>query len=76
MSIQYVDYTADNHQLPFSNMRERLVGKKYSSIGFGSLVMLGTMIPLANIIILPIAVVAGTVFWVEELDDQQLANVS
>ena len=76
MSIQYVDYTADNHQLPFSNMRERLAAKKYSSIGFGSLVMLGTMIPLANIIILPIAVVAGTVFWVEELDDQQLANVS
>lgn len=76
MSIQYVDYAADNHQLPFSNMRERLAGKKYSSIGFGGLVMIGTMIPLANIVILPIAVVAGTVFWVEELDDQQLAKVN
>lgn len=70
MAIQYVDYTADNHQLAFSNMRSRLAVKKYSSIGFGGLVMIGTMIPLANIIILPIAVVGGTVFWLEELEDQ------
>tara|TARA_B100000446_G_scaffold40601_2_gene36242 strand:- start:24630 stop:25364 length:735 start_codon:yes stop_codon:yes gene_type:complete len=70
MAIQYVDYTADNHQLAFSNMRECLAAKKYSSIGFGGLVMIGTMIPLANIIILPIAVVGGTVFWLDELEDQ------
>ncbi len=70
MAIQYVDYTADNHQLAFSNMRDRLAAKKYSSIGFGGLVMVGTMIPLANIIILPIAVVGGTVFWIEELEDK------
>jgi len=70
MAIQYVDYTADNHQLAFSNMRDRLASKKYSSIGFGGLVMVGTMIPLANIIILPIAVVGGTVFWIEELEDK------
>lgn len=70
MAIQYVDYTADNHQLAFSNMRDRLASKKYSSVGFGGLVMVGTMIPLANIIILPIAVVGGTVFWIEELEDK------
>lgn len=70
MAIQYVDYTADNHQLAFPSMRNRLASKKYSSVGFGSLVMIGTMIPLANIIILPIAVVGGTVFWIEELEDK------
>lgn len=70
MAIQYVDYTADNHQLAFRAMRERLSAKKYSSVGFGGLVMMGTMIPLANIIILPIAVVGGTVFWIEELEDE------
>ncbi|MYM64931.1 sulfate transporter CysZ [Pseudomaricurvus sp. HS19] len=69
MAIQYVDYSADNHQLPFSNMRDRLAARKYTSIGFGGLVMVGTMLPLANIFILPIAVVGGTVFWTEELED-------
>ncbi|GAA5317000.1 MAG: sulfate transporter CysZ [Candidatus Pelagadaptatus aseana] len=67
MAIQYVDYPADNHQTPFKTLREQLGDKKYSSLSFGGLVMLGTMVPLLNIIILPIAVVGATAFWVEEL---------
>ncbi len=70
MAIQYVDYAADNHQTPFANMRHRLSTQKYSSVGFGGLVMLGTMLPLANIFVIPIAVVGGTVFWIEELEDR------
>jgi CysZ protein len=71
MAIQYVDYPADNHQTPFKTLRDQLGDKKYSSLGFGSLIMVGTMIPLANIFILPIAVVGGTAFWVEELRDNE-----
>lgn len=71
MAIQYVDYAADNHRLSFHAMRDRLGTPKYSTFGFGGLVMIGTMLPLANIIILPIAVVGGTIFWIEELEDQQ-----
>ncbi len=72
MCIQYVDYPADNHQLAFAETRRRLWQRKYSSFSLGGLVMLGSMIPLANIFIMPIAVVAGTLFWAEEL--QQSAD--
>ncbi|MEC8428070.1 MAG: sulfate transporter CysZ [Pseudomonadota bacterium] len=71
MAIQYVDYPADNHQTPFPVLRDQLAGKKYSSLGFGGLVMGGTMLPIANIFILPIAVVGGTAFWLDELKAQQ-----
>ena len=69
MAIQYVDYSADNNQLAFKDTRNRLTKQRYSSLGLGGLVMLGTMIPLANIFIIPIAVVGGTVYWVEELKE-------
>jgi CysZ protein len=67
MCIQYIDYPADNHQTPFYTMRKLLGENQYSSLSFGSVIMLGSMIPLANIFILPIAVVGGTIYWTEEL---------
>ncbi|GAB3094105.1 sulfate transporter CysZ [Aestuariicella hydrocarbonica] len=76
MAIQYVDYPADNNQLTFSETRNRLWGHKYSSFSLGSLIMLGTMIPLANIFIMPIAVVGGTLFWIDELDSQAPGRVT
>lgn len=75
MAIQYVDYPADNHQWSFKRIRDELAEKNYSSIGFGSLVTLGSMIPLANIFIMPIAVVGGTLYWLEELDERQLPDL-
>jgi CysZ protein len=68
MAIQYVDYPADNNQLTFAETRQRLWKRKLSSFSLGGLVMLGSMIPLVNIFIMPIAVTAGTLFWLEELE--------
>jgi CysZ protein len=68
--IQYIDYPADNHQTPFLKVRSALGTQKYSSLGFGSLIMIGAMIPLANIFVMPIAVVGGTAFWVDELAEK------
>ncbi|BFM14937.1 sulfate transporter CysZ [Maricurvus nonylphenolicus] len=67
MSIQYVDYPADNHQLAFTELRKRLGGNLTHSYTFGGLVMLGTMVPILNIFIMPVAVVGGTYYWVEKL---------
>jgi len=75
MSIQYVDYPADNHQWGFKKMRNELGGKKNTTFGFGGLVMLGSMIPFANIFIMPIAVVGGTIYWLEELDGRKLPDI-
>ncbi len=67
MAIQYADYSADNHQLEFKPLRQCLWKKKYSSLGFGGFIMLCSLIPVINIIAMPVAVVGGTLFWLREL---------
>ncbi|MFT7387955.1 MAG: CysZ protein [Candidatus Endobugula sp.] len=67
MTLQYIDYPADNHQMPFSRLRERLKQQRLSSIGFGGVIMVASMIPVINIFIMPIAVAGGTLFWINEL---------
>ena len=67
MTIQYVDYPADNHQQPFRALRKKLWVKRYSSLGFGGMVMALTVVPIVNIFVMPAAVVGGTLFWSHEL---------
>lgn len=67
MALQYVDYSADNHQTPFRRLRKKLRKRIYSSVGFGGMVMGCSMIPFVNIIAMPVAVIGGTMFWVNEL---------
>ena len=67
MTIQYVDYPADNHQTNFSDLRKTLWKKPFSSSGFGLTVLGFTLIPIVNIFVMPAAVVGGTLFWTHEL---------
>lgn len=67
MAIQYVDYSADNEQVPFPEMRNCLWRRSRSSLGFGSAVMLSSVIPIVNIFAMPAAVAGGTIYWLEEL---------
>lgn len=67
MSIQYVDYTADNHQTPFHTMRNCLWSRIRPSLGFGASIMGCSFIPVLNIFIMPAAVTGGTIFWLNEL---------
>lgn len=67
MTLQYVDYPADNNQRSFTQLRKKMKQHAYSSTGLGSTIMLGSMIPVVNIFVMPIAVAGGTVFWVNEL---------
>lgn len=67
MAIQYGDYAADNHQTDFHRFRTLLSARLWSSLGFGGIVILGLMVPVLNILVMPAAVVGGTLFWVEEL---------
>lgn len=67
MSIQYTDYPADNHQIPFPEMRNCLWKRSRSSLGFGGAVMAGSVIPFVNIFAMPAAVTGGTLYWLNEL---------
>jgi CysZ protein len=67
MSIQFVDYPMDNHQLSFADVKEAVRSRRLSSMGFGGLVALCTGIPVVNFFVVPAAVVGATLLWVEEL---------
>jgi CysZ protein len=67
MSIQYVDYPMDNHQLSFADVKEAVRSRRLSSMGFGGAVALCTSIPVVNFFVVPAAVVGATILWCEEL---------
>ncbi|MEE2654029.1 MAG: sulfate transporter CysZ [Pseudomonadota bacterium] len=69
MAIEYCDYPMDNHRLSFSEARRLVASQRGTSFSFGALVMLGTMIPIVNLIIMPAAVCGGTLMWVERLKE-------
>ena len=68
MSIQFVDYPMDNHQLGFGEVKEAVRSRRLSSMGFGGLVALCTSIPVVNFFVVPAAVVGATLLWSKELN--------
>jgi CysZ protein len=67
MAAQYSDYPADNHQLSFQELRNRLNQIPLTSYSYGGIILLGSMVPVLNIIVTPIGVAGATVMWVKEL---------
>ncbi|MRS14769.1 sulfate transporter CysZ [Enterobacteriaceae bacterium RIT691] len=65
MAIQYCDYPFDNHKVSFKTMREALRARKGTNMQFGALTSLFTMIPVLNLVILPVAVCGATAMWVD-----------
>ncbi len=65
MSVQYIDYPMDNHKVPFEEMLAKLRNSRTGTLGFGSMVMLLTMLPLVNLLVMPAAVCGATKLWFE-----------
>ncbi len=63
MAIQYLDYPADNHEISYQEFLEIIKTKRMGSLSFGLSIMLVSMIPLANLIVVPAAICAGTILW-------------
>ena len=67
LAIQYCDYPTDNHNISVPELRKLLAQRRLGSMGFGSITLLFTMIPIINLVVIPAAVIGATLFWVEEL---------
>ena len=70
INIQYADYPFDNHKIKFHRMRALLKQNKVDNLMFGSLVSFFTMVPLLNLIVMPIAVCGATAMWVDRYRHQ------
>ena len=70
-AIQYIDYPADNHRLSFQYTLNNMQQSRSGPFGFGVMVMLFTMVPVVNILIMPIAVAGGTNLWFDHYKKQE-----
>lgn len=74
MAIQYKDYPFDNHKIPFHEMKQALKNQQGLSYSFGVTVAIFAMIPIVNLIIMPVAICGATALWVDHYRDDFLAN--
>ena len=65
MAIQYKDYPFDNHKVPFATMKQMLKQKQGISYSFGITVALFSMIPIINLVVMPVAICGATAIWVD-----------
>jgi CysZ protein len=65
MAIQYKDYPFDNHKISFDQMKNALQSKKGLSYSFGITVVVFSMIPIVNLIVMPVAICGATALWVD-----------
>ena len=76
INIQYADYAFDNHKITFHRMRELLKQDRVDNLTFGMIVSIFTMVPLLNLIVMPIAVCGATAMWVDRYRHQALFDSS
>jgi CysZ protein len=75
MSLQYLDYPAENNGVSFEQVRQQAKGKKSLLFGFGALVLLAMSIPLVNLLVLPAAVTGATSLWLAEMSKDSSGSV-
>lgn len=67
LTLQYADFPMGNNKLRFRDMRKRLRGRLFLSMGFGAATAGLTMVPVLNFIVMPSAVAGATAMWVDKL---------
>lgn len=70
MSVQYMDYPMDNNKISFNSMLNKLTQKRSANFTFGTSVLIGTMIPVLNLLVMPAGVIGATLFWCDHYQDQ------
>ena len=67
LSLEYTDYPLGNHGMTFPAIRRKISEQRMLSLGFGGAVMLATLIPLFNFLVMPVAVAGATALRVEQM---------
>ena len=70
MAIQYKDYPFDNHKVPFAKMKQVLKQNQGVSYSFGITVAVFSMIPIINLVVMPVAICGATALWVDYYKDK------
>lgn len=65
LAFEYLDQPMANRGLAFDEKMRRLYARGWRHLGFGSVVTLATAIPLANLVVMPAAVIGATLLYIE-----------
>lgn len=67
LALEYSDYPLGNRGMKGAEQRAALRSRRLAAFGFGGAVMVATMIPLLNFLVMPAAVAGATALWVKRL---------
>lgn len=70
MAVQYKDYPFDNHKISFTRMRQALKKRQGLSYSFGITTAVFSMIPIVNLVVMPVAICGATALWVDHYRDE------
>ncbi len=65
LAFEYLDQPMANRGMTFDDKMQRLYARGWRHLGFGSVVTLATAIPLANLVVMPAAVIGATLLYIE-----------
>lgn len=68
LALEYGDYPMGNHDILFKQQRKIFAANRPLAFGFGSGVMLLTMVPIVNFLAMPVAVAGATKMYIEHAD--------
>lgn len=66
LALEYVEVPLGNHGHTFPAVRARLQRQRLPALGFGATILVLTMIPFVNLLVIPVAVAGATVLACEE----------
>lgn len=67
LAKEYFDYPMANHGYSFEQQREILKQHRLGSLSFGASIMVLTLIPVVNFIVMPLAVAGATALYLERI---------
>jgi len=71
-SLEYIDYPMGNHGKFFKDVKRSLQQKRPMALGFGFVVAVFSIIPVINLVVMPIAVAGATALYVDHIGSQQM----
>ena len=71
LALEYADYPLGNRGLSFRDQRCLLRQHWPLTLGFGGMVLLLTLIPLLNFLVMPAAVIGATLMWIQEAPEAE-----
>jgi len=64
-ALQFLDYAADNQGYSFEETLASLQQQRVRTLGFGALILMVSLVPILNFLVIPVTVIAATRYWLD-----------